>query len=274
VTPAGALPRQQLKELFKEIRLTGQKHIIVEGRADAHFIRAWIQNSHGRTDVVVTPVEYLEVSDSVIFTLNLLDSNRSRVIVVALEAAEKRVNLRCVAHRDCGHGVAEHQYETLLWTDYPAMESYAVDEQNLNTANLLNFGAQLPDANELLAPISFALRELYAVRCHHQDLERPKYEAGLGTRSLAEFDVTATVHVSIRPHVEGYSRPDFVDPRGYGYGHDIGELLLEAFGNALKNRSGLRTLAAVEAALRSAIQVTGRYESEPLFVQLQEWIAS
>jgi hypothetical protein len=58
----------------------------------------------------------------------------------------------------------------------------------------------------------------------------------------------------------------------YAYGHDIGELLLAAYGNQLKNKAGLGGIEPVEGALRSAIQAAGSYVGEPLFVKLRAWI--
>lgn len=273
---AKTVPRQELKEYFLEIKLTKRKHIVVEGPADQRFIRVWLDGLGGTySEAAVTAVTRLEVPTSDVLALDLNDSNRSRVIVVAAKAFENGVDLRCVADKDCGHDVEEHVYETLIWTDYPAMESYAVEPKALDTANLLSFGGLLPPADKLLDHLSFALRELFAVRLHNQHLEKPNYKAGLQGRraTLNQFDVSATVHVSIRDAAKGYERPTGSDPRTFAYGHDVGELLLAAYGNELQNRAGLRGLAAVEGALRSAVHAAGTFIEEELFLRLQGWIA-
>lgn len=273
---SSAAPRQRLREYFLEIKLTARKHIVVEGRTDERFVKAWLRDIDAQSNVVVTSVENLEVPVVDVVAIGLNEGNRSRVIVVAARASAEAVNLRCIADTDCGKHVEEHNYETLLWTDYPAIESYAVDEATLDKANLLSFGERLPSADQLIGPLAFALGELYAVRCQNEDLPKPNYKAGLPgqSASLAEFDVKAAVQVSLRKKVGSYPRPDDPDPRKFSYGHDIGELLLAAFGNALKNQAGFRTVEAVEGALRSAIQAAGSYVHEPLFVHLREWIAA
>ncbi|WP_307608117.1 hypothetical protein [Pseudarthrobacter sp. W1I19] len=264
-----------LAELFLEIALTSQKHIIVEGRTDENFFKAWLQDADPAETVVVTPVENLEVGPDEVLGIGLSDGNRSRVVYVAMRAEKDDVDLRCVADRDCGHNVETHNYEQLLWTDYPSIESYALDGVTLQKANLLSFNGRLPDGGVLLGMLVPALRDLYAVRAANEHLERPNYAAGVGkNRSLATFNVSLTVHPSLRSQVAGYAKPTSRDPREFAYGHDIGELLLAAFGNVLKNNVGLVTLGAVEAALRSAVQAVGSYKTEPLFIRLHSWISA
>lgn len=272
-----AAPRQKLSEYFLEIRLTKAKHIVVEGRTDQNFIQAWLDDlGEAASRAAVVTVDSLEVPTTDVLAHGLTDGNRGRVIVVAAKASEGGIDLRCVADRDCGHDVATHNYETLLWTDYPAMESYAVDARTLDKANLLSFGGHLPSAGQLLGQLAFALSELFAVRRQHQFLPNPDYKAGLRDRraTLDQFDVAAAVSVEVRPLVAGYERPSGKDPREFAYGHDIGELLLAAYGNELRNRAGLMGLKAVEGALRSAIQAAGTYVDERLFVLLREWIGA
>lgn len=268
-------PRQRLDEFFLEITLTGRKHIVVEGRADQLFIRAWLDDhSDAKWRVPVTTVDSLEVKVADVFNFGLTEGNRSRVIVVAAIAKERKVNLRCIADRDCGHDVEKYSFDTLVWTDFPAVESYVVEPKALEKANLLSFGGFLPPASELLEQLSFALSELFAVRCRHQYLQTPNYKAGLKGRraTLDKFDVVPAVPAEIRHKVPGYKRPSASDPREYAYGHDIGELLLAAYANELQNKAGLMGLKAVEAALRSAIQAAGTFVQEPLFVELARWI--
>jgi hypothetical protein len=90
---------------------------------------------------------------------------------------------------------------------------------------------------------------------------------------LCNFNVQAAVEVSIRSQVKNYERPSAKDPRYFAYGHDVGELLLAAYGNQIKNQAGMRTLSAVEGALRSAVQAVGAFIEEPLFAGLADWIA-
>lgn len=269
----GAPPRLKLDELFLEIRLTSRRHIIVEGLTDQRFFQAWLHDVETENTVAVTSVEMLDVSADSVLALGLTVGNRGRVVAAAARAVAAEVDLRAVADRDCGHHVSEHLYRTLCWTDYPALESYALDEATLDRANLLSFGGKLPVGADLLAALTPALRDLFAVRVANEHLERPNYKAGIvGGGSLAEFDVAAAIHESLRSAVPDLERPTASDPREFAYGHDIGELIFEANKNLLKNQIGLHLLSAVESALRSAVQAVGTYKEEQLFRNLREWI--
>ncbi len=241
-----------------------------------HFFRAWALDIEHGDRVVVTNVDDIEIGPDDLEAMGLNDGNRSRVVYVAHLAAEGQIDIRCVADRDCGHKVDDYSYVTLCWTDYPALESYAMDEATLDRANLLSFGARLPAGSELLPKLAHALRELFAVRLQHEHLPKPRYESGFtgSPRSLEKFDVLPTIDIRIRAEAAKYPRPEGDDPRAFAYGHDIGELLLCAFGNALRTQSGLNTRDAVEGALRSAMQVVGSYRRERLFQKLEEWVAA
>jgi hypothetical protein len=271
------LPRIKVDELLLEVSLTSRRHIVVEGASDDRFFRAWAKDVAGGERVVVTSVERIDVAPQWLIDNGLNDGNRSRLVLIARRAHEASVNLRCVADRDCGHHVEEHTYATLAWTDFPALESYAVEESVLDRANLLSFAERLPPASDLLPGLAYALAELFAVRSRNEHLPKPKYQAGFKNkdRSLTSFDVAAAVDVTIRSHVVSYERPSSNDdPRSYAYGHDIAELLLAVFGNTLKNHAGLSNRDAVEGALRSAMQVVGTYKEQPMFKGLADWVAA
>lgn len=270
------VPRLNLDELLLEISLTTKRHIIVEGPTDRRFFRAWADDLDARDRVVVTSVEDIEIDTDWLFEVGLNDGNRSLVLLVAHRASSITSNVRCIADRDCGHGIDAFDYEVLMWTDFPALESYAIDAAVMDRANLLSFAGRLPSAAILLPPLGFALRELFAVRAKHEHLPRPKYDAGFKnkTRRFEDFRVELTVDVSIRSETPSYPRPQSTDPREHAYGHDVAELLLAVHGNALKNQAGLATREAVEGALRSAMQVVGTYKSERLFRELEAWIAA
>lgn len=268
------VPRTLMDELFLEIELTNVRYIIVEGPSDARFFRAWLADCDLGPQTAVLYVDEIDVSSEMVRSLGLNDGNRSRVIVFSMRAAERMIDLRCIADRDCGHGIEDYSHDTLLWTDFPALESYAVTEAVLDRANLLSFAEKLPPARELVPRLAFALRELYAVRLRHPHLPGPKYSAGFAqkTSSLEDFDVVRAVEARIRSEVPGYERPIDADPRNFAYGHDIAELLLAAYGNALKNTVGLAKREAVEAALMNAVLAVGAFRDSPLFVQLRHWI--
>jgi len=226
---------------------------------------------------VVTSVEALELPAGAVYEMGLNEGNRSDVMYVAMRASQLAIDVRCVIDYDCGQYLDEHEYAALRWTDFPAIESYALEEETLNRANLVNFREVLPSAAELMPGLTFALSELYAVRLKHLNLPEPRYSAGLSRQkpSLSEFDVEATVDVGIRPLIAEYPRPGKQDdPRSYAYGHDIAALLLATYGNKLKNTAGLLHRDAVEGALVSAMLAIGTYKTEHLFEGLTAWVAA
>ncbi|QZQ55577.1 hypothetical protein KZI27_01525 [Curtobacterium sp. TC1] len=270
-----APPRLSLDELFLEVSLTNQKHLVVEGRTDERFLRAWLRAAADSHPVAVTPVENLEVDAFELASHGLSDGARGRVLIVALHAHEQGIDIRCVADRDTGSSVAAHSYDTLLWTDYPAIESYALHAETLDLANLLSFNEQLPSGAELVDSLTDPLRELFAIRSMHPNLQRPNYGAAFkGGGSLRQFDSSKVVPPEIQAVMSAYPRPEDADSRLFAYGHDIGELLLGAYGGKLKNKAGLANLGAVEAALRSALLLSGYIATEPLFLKLSVWVAT
>lgn len=269
-------PRIKASELFLESRLTKHRQIIVEGSSDRRFITAWAKGLGINEIIVVTAVGDIDVDSKDLFELGLNDGNRARVIALAKNSHAASIDIKCIADRDCGHNVEDHSYPTLLWTDYPALESYVVEEDVLDQANLLNFGGQLSNGATLLSELSFALGELYAIRTHHEHLPGPKYKAGLKNgRKLSSFDVTAAVQPDVASLCANYPRPGSARaPKTYAYGHDVSELLMAAYGSTLRNKAGLATREALEGVLMSALQVVGLYKSERLFISLEKWIAT
>lgn len=267
-------PRQTIEEFRLEVQLTAAKYLVVEGPSDARFFTAWLKQHFESVAVHVLPVEGIEIPDEEIQTSGMNVGNRSRVVLLARELHDEADTVRCLADRDCGEHLDEHDYATLLWTDFPALESYTVSKSVLEHANLISFGARLPEAEELLSGLAFALRELFAVRVHHPHLPRPKYSAGMGKQPnpLSAFDVSKVLTPAVAKSSQSYQRSEASDPRHYSYGHDISELLLAAFANVLKNSCGISRREAVEAALLGALLAVAELEQEPLFAGLIEWV--
>ncbi|MBN8423114.1 hypothetical protein JF531_01090 [Microbacterium esteraromaticum] len=268
------IPRLRLEELLIEAELTNKRHIIVEGPTDKLFVEGWSMDVSAADLVIVTDVESIEIDPGLLYMAGLNDGNRSRVLVVARHAATQGIDIRCIADRDCGHGVDEHSCDALLWTDYPSLESYAVDVATLDRANVLGFAGKLPAAADYLPGLTFALRETYCVRVHNEHLPSPDFESGFASqaRDFFDFRVEESVAHDLRADIATYERPAGDDGRQFAYGHDIAGLMLAVYANVLKNQAGLRTREAVENVLRGAIQVVGSYRSEGLFSALEQWV--
>jgi hypothetical protein len=271
---AGLKPRLRLDELLLEAELTQQKYLVVEGPTDASFFRTWLATIAKRS-VTVSSIDDVDVPTGEVFCLGLNDGNRSRVIAVAAASRGRSVDIRCVADTDCGHGVDKHNYEALLWTDYPGLESYALTLETLGVVCELHAGGRLPAVDILLPELARILREIFAVRCHHEHLPKPNYRAGFTTRPprLDSFDVALTVDYYIRADIATYARSTSADPRRYAYGHDIAEVLFAVYANELKNGAGIANPKALETALLSALLIGDEYACEPLFDSLSRWAA-
>jgi hypothetical protein len=268
------VPRQRVEEFLLEVGLSERRHIVVEGPTDARFLRAWLESIGLEGAAEVTTVGSLDVPTHRVLGLGFQDGERGRVVVVAQLACESDVDLRCIADRDCGHGVdAIRGCDILLWTDFPAIESYVVDQPTLDKANLVSFEERLPEAKTLLPMMGFALRELFAVRLKHENLPEPKYSAGLkrGT-SLAQFDVGATVSPHIAAAVDEYVRPTAPDVRAVAYGHDVAELLWAAYPNVFKNQLGYKSRETLERALLGALLLSRSCFEMTLFREVEAWL--
>lgn len=271
MTTPSERPRQKIKEYLLEASLSRKKHVVVEGPTDLHFFATWSQEI--ANPVTVVEVGSIHVDDELIISHGLAVGNRSRVICLAVAAAEQKSDIRCVADRDCGHHADEFNIETLAWTDYPALESYALSVEILDIANQLGLSRKLPEADEYYEELCFALGEIFAVRKMHPHLPRPNYSLGLkkGATSLNDFEVTKFVDGPDRAKIKDYPRSQDPDPRTYAYGHDLAALLMLKFGNKIKNQAGIQKVEALEGILRLAILAARTYRQEFLFTELESW---
>ena len=270
-----------LDEVATQIDLEGIKIVYVEGDTDQRFYTTWAIK---RLNVTKTELgrlnKILIQSVSDVDTTTLPDddnlnsgSNRTKVIRLAKEAHSRNINIRCIADRDVGHDCETLNYPTLLWTDYPALESYAITPQILDSLNSLHLNNSLPESEELIPQLSFALRELFAVRQANKHLPQPKYKKGLEKNStLDTFDVSKTVLHETICSIPANRRPSKSDdPRTYSYGHDIAELLMAAYPGKIKNRKNgaIKDVAGLENAMRNCILMY--CDNEGLFVSLHAW---
>lgn len=273
---ASSAPIRQLpREIVAEAKLTEARFMIVEGPTDQRFFEVWCKQLGVNCQVRVMAVERVEVDAAELYRRGLSEGNRGRVIALAHLLDDSADRVVCIADMDVGQELAGNESEYLKLTDYPALESYCLESSTLEHANKILFAGKLPEPDVLLPSISFALRELFAIRLMHPDLDQPNFDRGLAASAndLSGFDVKAAVAPHVAAKCSAYRRPNDADPRNYAYGHDIGSLLFSAFKNQLKNGAGLLTVEAVEASLRSAMLATGDFVDESLFVYLRGWLA-
>jgi hypothetical protein len=270
-------PLQRLSEFAAEVRFTGSKYLVVEGRRDRGFFTQWFAGLEfdGVARPTVVAVGGLEIGAGDLSSLGLNDGERSRVVFVAVFAdAEKLDLVRCVADRDAGHDLSRFMASTLLWTDFPALESYGFEPAVLDALNHLFFGDRLPCGEKLVALMSPMLLELYAVRMHNEHMPRPDLSKAVSMKKgQFRFHVASAVPPAIAPMVSTYTRPTFADARSHSYGHDIGALLFVLFGNVVRTQVGIKDQDILEDMLRAAFLMTADLKALPLFREIADWAA-
>ena len=270
-------PRLRPQEMIREAELTKQKFLVVEGPTDRNFYSRWLTGNVGQglsgQEVIVVAVETIDLPAEDLLQIGLNDGNRSRVLLFASLAADSAADIRFIADRDCGHNVSDFKMHGLLWTDYPALESYAFTGQILGILNAHFLGERLPSGDVLVRDLSKVLLELFTVRMHNEHLPTPNLAKGFpkNSKKPSDFDVSKTVDSSIGAASVTYVRPQFVDPREIVYGHDLAEILMHLYGNAIKTQAGYSRSEALENAMRAVLLIEKSIGSEPLFVELGSW---
>ncbi|WP_156913903.1 hypothetical protein [Brevibacterium album] len=277
--------RLTVEERLLEIRLSRKKHLIVEGNSDQRFYQSWFSMLGRGDDLVVSSVDEIDVSRESIESLGVTVGNRGAVVSFAHAASGSNETpafsskIRCIIDRDLGQELNIECGNFLLVTDFPALESYAMTREVLEAANLLGFCRAIPDIDAAFEGLKYALGALFAVRLQYPHLPRPRYEKGIkasSSRDLREFDVKVSVDASIVDMDETdwtvRSERRGEDCRTFAYGHDISELLLAAYSNRFKNKSGITKIEVIEEAMLSAMMRVGEFESRPLFVAVKSWV--
>lgn len=264
--------RKTLREFRHELNLSRDKHLIVEGYTDRNFYTAWLDSQDSLDGISVQVVGAIEVDNGLVSELGLPDAERSRVIALASETQDFREKVLCVADRDTGVGVEEFRYLTLVWTDFPALESYVMHPKLFRIAHRICLQGRIKNASTLHAELSEALLKLWRVRIGHPNLKMPNYKKGLKNGvGLEEFNVFAAVDAEAPVAVDSSKAEDLGDIRRVAYGHDISGLLFAAYAGQIKNTLHLASKEALERSLCAAIVNAPEMAEEHLFVRMRSW---
>jgi len=269
-------PRLRVSELLREAELTGDKYLIVEGPTDRIFYGRWIAKlpGTGTPSVKVVSVDTIDVPSDDLHMAGLSDGNRSRVMLLSTYVDRSKTDVICIADRDCGHNTASYISDAMLWTDFPALESYAFDADVLDWLNAMILGGLLPAAASMMTSLTGVFLDLFTVRLHNEDLPAPNIARGFpSSKDPSAFDVAKTVHSSLSAAVPLYARPSFSDPREVVYGHDIAEVMMCVFGNVIKNKSAISGTLSLERVLRAGLLSDGSLHKTPMFQTLAIWSA-
>lgn len=267
-------PRILPTELWTEARLTNRRVLVVEGPSDARFFKAWLTTKSKaiREQPLVVVTDEIDIPMEILVGLGLNDGARSRVIAAAVSASASNANARCVADLDCGEGDSDLDSPHLVWTDYPALESYVLRSEVLDHANMMHFEERLPPGSLVVEAIAPCLALLYAVRANYPDSEHPTPSKGFGTTGVAgSFAIERTVHISRRADVSGITPTSYERPQEVAYGHDIAELMFALWANVLRNRVQVASPESLERILLNSMLAEGSFEDELLFRTILEW---
>lgn len=270
-----APPRWDINEFLLKNSLLEIKNIIVEGATDKRFFKVWLENEGLNQLTAIYEVDEFDIPAEKLHENNLNDGRRSRVILFARISDQEGDYVRAIADRDTGVGVDQHRYAPLLWTDFPAIESYWFDARVLDRANVLFFKEQLPSGENLVHQLSVILREIFLYRLANPNMPTPNYSKIFDKQEdLQKFNVSRSVHVNNKGRIVGDDVAKSGDPRTFTYGHDLAGIIFEAYKNRLKNRLNCRSAGEFEEKLFAAAHTIGAYKEEPLFVNLLNWVNS
>lgn len=270
-------PRLTLGDLRREHQLTGRKFLVVEGDSDRRFLQEWLERERIDVKISVTPVDRVDTPDRELEARDLSRGNRDRVICLALMSHESDAHVRFVADRDAFDDSELKRATALLWTDYPAIESYALNIHTFSFLNRMHLKESLPPVQEVFDKIFPALSGLFQIRRMYKTLHKPNYRAGLPeSGDFAGFDVWKTVNVDRAefPTVRGSESCATADIRTVAYGHDIAPLLLTAYLEPLERRARVHGAADLEGRLMAALAAVHVVSSENLFMSIYQWASS
>jgi hypothetical protein len=168
--------RRTLEELVTRYELEPElRDIYVEGKIDKLFLE-WFFKNRGQQEVTIYEIDTVDISAQRLFEFGLSDSNRSRVIALALDIQDKLAEIplyiTCIADKDFDWLFGkEYQCDLLLFTDYSCLEMYLFNEVILDKFLLLSLAISQPTAKEVLKQLPKVLEELFLIRATNEALQ-------------------------------------------------------------------------------------------------------
>jgi Protein of unknown function (DUF4435) len=168
--------RRRLQELIARYELEPSLcDVYVEGLTDKYLIQ-WFLDKLGIDNYAIYEIDTVEISTNELFQLGLNDSNRSRVIALALQLGDYfRGNLpsvTCVADRDFDYllGSSEFDSDLLLFTDYTSIEMYLFNSSVLEKFVQLALRTHNLTSFQIIRNITPILEEMFLLRATNHDL--------------------------------------------------------------------------------------------------------
>ena len=167
--------RRTLHELVTRYQLEPELcDIYVEGKTDKILLE-WFLEQRGVKNFAVYEIDTVEIPTQKLFELGLNDSNRSRVIALALEIQKQFTELphfTCIADKDFDW-LFENDYicQHLLFTDYTSLEIYLLNEFILDKFLRLSLRLTEVEAKKIISTLSQILEEIFLIRATNEALQ-------------------------------------------------------------------------------------------------------
>ncbi|NJM59380.1 MAG: DUF4435 domain-containing protein [Oscillatoriales cyanobacterium RU_3_3] len=169
--------RRKLKELIARYELEPSLcDIYVEGLTDKFLIQ-WFLDKLGIDNYAIYEIDTVEIPANELFELGLNDSNRGRVIALALKLGDYfRGNLPsviCIADRDFDYllGSSEFDSNLLLLTDCTSIEMYLFNSSVLEKFVKLALRTDNLTSTKIIKNLAPILEEMFLLRAANHELK-------------------------------------------------------------------------------------------------------
>lgn len=289
------IPRITASELIRETIFTNSKIIIVEGQTDKSTYSYWLRRqAKANQQIDVENIHFVQAEwiseldseeEDFQFSKRTRDTYvndskarcRGKVVAAARVASELDQNNVCgIVDQDLGVGDLP---PNVFYTDYPALESYALHPEVLDDLNERFFKEELPPGNEIVPQMADILAQLFVIRRLNpgmkyerlriaQGFEDEKSASSSGVQKIRNFSLLLAVGE------DDWEIPDDdsvvsagQDYRYYAYGHDVAQVLFYGFSDIF-NKLRIR-LNHVEALLRDRLRDWHGVEEELLYLKIE-----
>lgn len=268
--------RYTLDEVIADGERAKALTLVVEGISDKRFYEAWIRANLPNKKILVKKIEDVEVPFEELHALGLNDGNRDLVIGLAAMAQKRensgdQLNLLCIADLDCGFGADVFSFESLLWTDFPALESYAFSEHVLEALNSVVLEDKLPLQEGLIDKLEQVFESLFRFRKTEEHIQAPDIAKCFSRpASIDSFDILRGIDGGLNGEYADGPILIYADPREVVYGHDLAKVLIVLFANLFKNTANIKDEAKLEQQLLLTLLSDLRLAELSLFMRLRE----
>lgn len=233
-------PKESLNEFIQGVSSSKGRFIVVEGPQDKRFYEEWCAKNN-INNITIREVHNISVR-SIRHDCLSLRSGRTQVISVSmglsnahksksmrLEADSLKDKILCIADRDLGAGVIEFedlQREFLVYTDFPALESYFLTVSNIEY--FLKDYLSSSFKGDIISELEEIFKELFIFWNLRSLPGHPnqsfKYKNLKGRRNEEKNKD------KVNSWIEEFQRiGSDVDKRSFCYGHDISALIYDRY---------------------------------------------